>query len=43
LFVARGNVVIGFGYLAYIIPMALLLAYVARLRLMAGKAMGPHL
>lgn len=41
-FVARGNVVIGFGYLAYIIPMALLLAYAARLQLMAAKGMGRH-
>jgi hypothetical protein len=31
LMIARGNIVIGFGYLGYIIPMALVLAYITRL------------
>lgn len=37
LMIARGNVVIGFGYWGYIIPMAIVLAYSARLSLFAKK------
>lgn len=37
--IARGNVVIGFGYLGYIIPMALVLAYIARLSMFRKKIM----
>lgn len=36
--VARGNVVIGFGYLGYIIPMVIVLAYISRLRLFNKKS-----